>query len=453
MPPAGPAAARGGAPRSPGGGTSLTEAGSATPKKKLFYGWYIALAGAGTNCIVLGITQFGFGVFLEQFRTLYGWSMTAIALGFTIRTLEQGLFAPFAGYIADRVGPRRMGAVGVTIISLSLLIFWQAKTLPLYYLASVTMALGQSVGGANAHTLAIMRWFSRRRGNAMSVVTSGNGFGYLGTISLSALLSILEFHQCFLVLALIVFATGLPLALVIRDRPESMGLAPDGEPVRPKAAAPAAADAAAAAPGATAAKVQVQSDHGMGVKEAIRSKNFYLMAAAMSAGAAAQLVWIVFQVPHLVAQGFSVTFVGTQAAIYGFIAIPLRWIVGWLGDQYGRPRTYMMAVTLEGIGLCFLGFVTPEQWWLFIPFYLTFGLGHCGWLVLNQTLTADFFGAKNFATIRGLVNTAQIPIAMLLPLVMGYNFDTTGNYHLAHLAIALLVIAGAQCLRFARRTD
>lgn len=424
----------------------MSDAGSTPVRKKLFYGWYIALAGAGTNCIVLGITQFGFGVFLEQFRTLYGWSMTAIALGFTIRTLEQGLFAPFAGYIADRVGPRRMGVVGVSIISLSFLIFWQAKTLPLYYLASITMAMGQSVGGANAHTLAIMRWFSRRRGNAMSVVTSGNGFGYLGTLGLSALLSILEFHQCFLVLAGIVFAAGLPLALVIRDRPESMGLAPDGEPPRP------APKPAADATGTPAPKVQVQSDHGMGVKEAIRSKNFYLMAAAMSAGAAAQLVWIVFQVPHLVAQGFTVTFVGAQAAIYGFIAIPLRWIVGWLGDKYGRPRTYMMAVTLEGIGLCFLGFVNPEQWWLFIPFYLTFGLGHCGWLVLNQTLTADFFGAKNFATIRGLVNTAQIPIAMLLPIVMGYNFDTSGNYHLAHLGIAALVIVGAQCLRFARRT-
>ncbi len=417
--------------------------------KPLFYGWYIAAAGAGTNCIVLGITQFGFGVFLEEFRTLYGWSMTAIALGFTLRTLEQGLFAPFTGYIADRIGPRRMASVGVTIIALSLLIFWQAHTLPLYYLASVTMALGQSVGGANGHTLAIMRWFTRRRGNAMSVVTTGNGFGYLGTISLSALLSIMEFHQCFLVLALIVFVTGLPLALVIRDRPKDMGLEPDGEPQR----TPVPASVATAGAGTSGTRVQVRSEAGMGVREAIRSKNFYLMTAAMSAGAAAQLVWIVFQVPHLVAQGFSIAFIGAQAAIYGFIAIPLRWIVGWLGDNYGRARTYMLAVTLEGIGLCFLGFVTPEQWWLFIPFYLTFGLGHCGWLVLNQTLTADFFGAKNFATIRGLVNTAQIPIAMLLPLVMGYDFDTHGNYHFAHVGIAMLVIAGAQCLRFAKRKE
>ena len=56
-------------------------------RKRLFYGWYIAAAGAGTNCVVLGITQFGFGVFIEAFRVTFGWSVTAIALGYSIRTL------------------------------------------------------------------------------------------------------------------------------------------------------------------------------------------------------------------------------------------------------------------------------------------------------------------------------------------------------------------------------
>ena len=65
------------------------------------------------------------------------------------------LLAPVAGYILDRVGPRRMAVVGVAIIGCSLLVFWQATTLPLYYAASMLMALGQSLGGSNAFTLAI----------------------------------------------------------------------------------------------------------------------------------------------------------------------------------------------------------------------------------------------------------------------------------------------------------
>jgi sugar phosphate permease len=406
--------------------------------RRRFYGWYIAAAGAGTNCVVLGITQFGFGVFIEAFRVTFGWSVTAIALGYSIRTLEQGLFAPFTGYVADRVGPRRMAVAGIVIISLSLLLFSQATTLSVYYAASIVMALGQSIGGANAFTLAIMRWFVRRRGNAMSIITTGNGFGYFATLALAALLAALGLRDAFLVLAAIVFCIGLPLALVIRDRPEELGLLPDGDAPAPERAAN------------SETKAKVRSASGSGVREALRTPSFYILVLAMAAGAAAQLVWIVFQVPHLVAQGFSITFVGTQAAIYGMIAIPLRWGVGWLGDRFGRARTYMYAVCLEGVGLCFLAFVTPERWWLFIPFYLTFGLGHCGWLVLNQTLAADFFGARNFATIRGLVHSFSIPVSILLPLCMGYVYDTQGNYQWAYVGVAALVFAGALSLCLVR---
>ena len=407
--------------------------------KKPYYGWFIALAGAGTNCVVLGITSFGFGVFLEGFRVTYGWSVTAIALGYSIRTLEQGLFAPLTGYLADRVGPRRMAVTGIIIISLSLLMFSQAKTLPLYYAASVIMALGQSVGGANAFTLAIMRWFVRRRGNAMSVITTGNGFGYFATLALAAMIANLGFHESFIVLAGIVFLVGVPLALVIRDRPEDLGLRPDGEMPRQDK------DEAATHPD------RARSSSGLGVGDAVRAPAFYLLVLATTAGAAAQVVWIVFQVPHLVAQGFSVTFAGMQAAAYGMVAIPLRWGVGWLGDTLGRKKTYMLAVAMEGIGLFFFAFVTPDRWWLFIPFYLSFGIGHCGWLVLYQTLAADFFGSKNFATIRGLINTFQIPVSVVIPLWMGLVYDSQGNYQMAYVSIAGLVIGGALCLALVRR--
>ena len=404
-------------------------------KRNLFYGWYIAAAGAGTNFFVLGITFFGFGVFLEAFRVTYGWSVTAIALGYSIRTLELGLLAPLTGYIADRLGPRKMAVAGVIVMSLSLVLFWQATTLPLYYVACIVMGLGQSIGGPNAFSLAIMRWFVKKRGQAMSVITTGNGFGYFSTLILAATIGAFGFHEAFLVLAAAIFIGGLPLALVIRDRPEELGLKPDGE---------AAAGEGAKARGARDAD-------GVEVADAMRMPAFYLLTLGLAAGAAAQLVWIVFQVPHLMAAGFSLGFVGVMAATYGLAAIPLRWAVGWLGDRFGRKQAYMFAVTLEGIGLCFLAFVTPERWWLFIPFFLTFGIGHAGWLVLQHTLIADFFGAKRFATLRGFANTIQIPVSVLVPLFMGYVFDTQGTYDFALLVVAAIVVCGALSLALIRR--
>lgn len=409
------------------------------PRPRIFYGWYIAAAGAGTNFIVLGITFFGFGVFMEEFRLTYGWSVTAIALGYSIQMLEQGLLAPFTGHILDRIGPRRMAVAGVTIIAVAFLLFSQAKSLPVYYAACMVMALGQSIGGPNAFSVAIMRWFIRKRGRAMSVITTGNGFGYFATMILAALIAGCGFHATFVVLAVVVLVAGIPLALVIHDRPEKLGLLADGD----IASADGREDAAHAA--------RAHASGGLEVGVAVRTPAFYLLVLAMAAGSAAQIVWIVFQVPHLKSAGFSLGFAGAQAAAYGMAAIPLRWAVGWLGDTFGRKKAYMIAVTLEGIGLGFFAFVSPDRWWLLIPFYLTFGIGHAGWLVMIQSLPADFFGTKRFATIRGIIVALQIPVTILVPLFMGYVFDTRGNYQIAYLVIGAITVCGALCLALVRR--
>lgn len=406
--------------------------------RRIFYGWYIAGAGAGTNFIVLGITFFGFGVFLEEFRLTSGWSVTAIALGFSIQMLQQGLLAPVTGHILDRVGPRKMAVTGAAIVALSMLLFSQATTLPIYYAACMIMALGMGIGGPNAFSLAIMRWFVAKRGRAMSVTTTGNGFGYFATLILAAMIAGFGFHETFIILAVVIFVVGIPLALVIRDRPEQLGALPDGEiPGADKSA--------------TAQAARSRATGGLAVGEVLRTPAFYLLVLAMAAGAAAQIVWIVFQVPHLKSAGFSLGFVGIQAAAYGMAAIPLRWVVGWLGDTFGRKKMYTLALALEGIGLCFFAFVTPERWWLFIPFYLTFGIGHAGWLVIMQSLPADFFGSKHFATIRGVIVMLQVPVTIVVPLFMGYVFDTRGNYQLAYLVIACITASGALCLALSRR--
>src|SRR5262245_44055138 len=93
----------------------------------IFYGWYIVVAGAGASFLLLGITAFGFGVLISGFREEYGWSLSAIALGFSIRSLEQGMLSPFTGYFMDRLGPRRAATIGVVIVALSLFVFSVAR--------------------------------------------------------------------------------------------------------------------------------------------------------------------------------------------------------------------------------------------------------------------------------------------------------------------------------------
>ena len=108
---------------------------------------------------------------------IYQLTAAVVQLGLVrgVKFIPLLFFSPIAGSAADRYSRK------------TLLLFSQATTLPIYYAASVVMALGQSIGGANAFTLAIVRWFVRLRGNAMSIIITGNCFGYVAKPALPAL--------------------------------------------------------------------------------------------------------------------------------------------------------------------------------------------------------------------------------------------------------------------------
>ena len=129
--------------------------------KKLFYGWYIVGAGAVSNLFTIGILAWGLGIFVEEFRSEFGWSIKAIALGFSIRSFETGLLSPFTGYLIDRIGARKATILGTSLMAVGLFLFSQVDSLSTYFLASATLALGQSVGGLPSFTRAVMNWFQK----------------------------------------------------------------------------------------------------------------------------------------------------------------------------------------------------------------------------------------------------------------------------------------------------
>lgn len=412
--------------------------------RNVFYGWYIAIAGACSGFLLLGITVFGFGVFISRFREEYGWSVQAIALGFSLRSLEAGLLSPFMGYVLDRLGPRRAGVIGVTIVAAALVIFAQARTLPVYYTASLVMAIGQSLGGFGAFSLAAMYWFVKKRGQAMGVINIGNGSGYSATLIIAALISAFDFRDTLMILGGAVFVFGIPLALVVRDRPEPLGYLPDGEKL------PSGDQSQPMVPSEAKSTVP-QSGTGLSVSQVIRTPAFYLLVLTSASMSAGQSVWITFQVPALEAAGFSLGVAAIMVSTYGLVQIPLRFGSGWLGDTLGRRRLYLVTCILQPIGLMVFAFLSPSRLWLLPIYYLTFAPGHAGWVIGSSTITADYFGTKRLATIRGLSQSLQVPVGILIPIFAGSMFDRYGNYQLAFIILGIVGTTAALWFSLIRR--
>jgi MFS family permease len=412
---------------------------------KVFYGWYIVWAGAVSNFFTIGITTWGFGVFIEQFRTDLGWSVKAIGLGYSIRSLESGLLAPFTGYIVDRLGARRSNVIGTTIMGLALLFYSQVHSLPAYFAASATMSLGQSLGGIGAFSRALMTWFNKKRGQAVGAMNTGNALGYFAPVVLASLIASLGWRETLIVGGIVVLAVGIPLALVVRDRPEDMGLLPDGDPLPPGHIV-----AAKQAPGERRPRAG-GSGSGMEVSEVLRVPAFYLLLIAGAVDGLAHSPWVTFNIPHLQTSGFSVQGAAWIVGLYGLAQVPLRYAGGVMADKVGRRRLFIWSHGIQGVGLICFAFVSPSNLWLVPIYILVQGTAHAAVIAARDSIVADYFGTKRFATIRGLRSSMLLPVSMISPVFMGAMFDSVGSYRTAFLIVAVLGATGMFWLSLIRR--
>jgi MFS family permease len=414
-------------------------------RRPQFYGWYIVGAGALSNLVVLGTVIIGFGAFVRPLREEMAWSGAAIGLGFSLRSLEQGLLSPFTGLIVDRIGARRMALIGNVIIVAGVLLFSQAHAVPVYLVASVLISLGLSLGTGTAYPAAVMHWFQAKRGRAMGLLYTGNAAGWFLPPAIVLLMSAVGWRSTAVISALVILVIGIPTALVIRDRPEPYGEHPDGE------APPAATAGSVPGERADASPRAPNAATGMGVRDALRTPALYLLALASAASAVALTAWTIFQFDHLQNAGFSAVEVGVVVSLYGAVQVSLRYLVGWIGDVVGRRRLFVASYLAQGVGLLAFTHLSPDLLWLIPVYFVLFGFGHATWIVLQMPTIADYYGARRFGTIRGLITSLQMPATLAAPWVAGTTLDRTGGYELILTIYAIAAASGALWVLLIRR--
>ncbi len=400
-----------------------------TPRNspRVFYGWIIVLAGAISGFLNQAIFTIGLSAFIHKVREETGWSLTAISLGFSIKQFEQGLLGPLSGYLIDRVGPRVMCSIGVIITTIGMLLFSQMDSFLTFYMASVIIAFGQSMGALRAYTATVVHWFRRKRGTATAILGTGLGMGYAGIYPLSVLLVAVGWRSASLYLAIFFCSISFPLAQLIKHRPQSYGLLPDGEVKenesleRPES------------------KPDTEGEESFTVSQAIKTRPFWMVLIARAFYGLTTNVHHVHQIPHLVNKGFSLEGAGLFVSIYGITQMVERLACGPLGDKIGRFRMFRLSFLLLGVGWIFFAYVSPDNGWITVGFFLTYGLGHAAHTVAGQPILADYFGPQRFATITGIMSPLSLAISVLGPIYGGIMFDMQGDFKLAFIILGPLI--------------
>ncbi|MEE9518592.1 MAG: MFS transporter, partial [Candidatus Adiutricales bacterium] len=148
-----------------------------TPSNKIFYGWWIVLAGTLIFTVSSGIGFYGHGVFLDPLRSAHGWSKGSISLAVTLYFVTTGILGFFIGKQVDRFGPRPVLIIGALIAGLGFGLLSLVQELWQLYLVYFLIALGWSASGMIPLNAVITTWFVRRRGLAMSLTMNGLSLG------------------------------------------------------------------------------------------------------------------------------------------------------------------------------------------------------------------------------------------------------------------------------------
>ncbi len=375
-----------------------------------------------------GIMQ-SYAVFLLAFIEEFRWSRAETSIAYSVSQLVAGGSSPLVGALVDRLGPRRLlmlggvllfaGLVGSALISA----LWQDIV---FY--GIVMTIGANCLGLVVFVPLLSRQFVRRRGMAISIVQSANGFGRAASAPLVQLLiSTIGWRETFWAQAVFIAAAVPLLAAVFRRAARY-----------PVASGPAAMSPAFAEPPLPA---------GWTLSAAIRTPHFWLLFAVYLFTGLGSFLVSLHQLAFAVNVGFDKLYAAGVLGLGSFLAVGGTIVTGTLSDYIGREWSAILAYGISIIGVvCALLITSPDQHWLLWLFACFFGLtwGARGPAITAKT--ADLFPGSRLGTILGVITIGSGIGSAAGAWGAGFIFDLSGSYRLAFLLSILFYICG--CIAF-----
>jgi len=400
-----------------------------------FYGWVIVAVafvtmGVGVNA------RTAFSLLFPPILDEFGWERGVTAGAFSFGFLVSAVLSPSLGRLMDRRGPRVVIELGVGLMAAGLLLAPLVRQpWHLYATLGVLVGGGSVCLGYTGQALFLPNWFVRRRGLAISVAYSGVGVGSIILLPwLQDLIGRAGWRASCWALGILILALLAPLNLLLRRRPEDLGLEPDGDDAPP--GSPAANRTANVVDLAWAAV-----DWTLG--RAMRTARFWWIMVGYFCGLFAWYAVQVHQTKYLLEIGFSPTDAAWALGFVSLAGIPGQIALGHLSDRIGRE--WVWTVGSLGFALCYLALLllrhapTPTLLYLMV---VSQGMLGYGLTSVVGAIPAEIFQGRHYGTIFGTLMLASIVGGAAGPWVTGALYDATGSYTLAFsLAIGSSVLS------------
>ncbi len=406
-----------------------------SPKSKtgrIFYGWWVAVAGAANMIVSSGPTFQAASTLFRAIEDEFGWSRAVVSGVASFGRFGGALLGPLEGWLTDRFGTGKMVVAGFTLGGAGLIFYSQLQGPVQYYAAYFIISLGFSIGGFVPSMAAVNAWMPHRRATAMAIVIGGSS---LGGVFVPAIVWGINNHgwrDTTFVIGLITLAAGPPLAYIAGKRaPEYNELM---EQVTDKDATNEDGSAS----------VRPAAQHDFTAKEALRTRAFWSISIThtltnLSVGAVSAHIF--FQLTDPTGVNLSDATAATIVPIMALSSFAFQMVGGFVGDRLSKRMVVPVLILLQAVSLVLLA--QAGSYWGALLFALLWGLGFGGRTPMLHAMRGDYFGRKHFGVILGMSAFPMAMGMMATPVIVGRVFDTTGSYDssLYTLAGACLVAA------------
>lgn len=407
------------------------------PLRGIYYGWVMVALGALAVFLSGPGQTYSVSTFIDPLIAEFGWSRSLVSGMYSAGTLTAGLLMTVIGRLVDNKGYRPM----LTFIALAFsgaLFFMSSVTVPtaLFFGFMMIRTFGQGSLTLIPNSM-VPQWFISKRGRALSVLAVGGALSsaVLPHVNL-VLIAAMGWRMAWVFWGGVLALVLAPLAWILtRERPEEMGLAPDGIKARL---------------GGSGGETSFEdSEDSWEPAEVVRTSAFWII---LIASCIPSMVGTGAQFHHMSIMTNNGVALQAAAAVFTVAAatrLCLTPLAGWASDRFPIQRLLSLALVLQAINILFLLFTNTTLTAVILG--MIQGTRMALQVIVGGVIWPHFFGRRYLASIRGVTTAAMVIASALGPLPFGLGYDIFGGYTEVLLGMAVLPLLGAAVVLFVRR--
>lgn len=387
--------------------------------RSFYYGWVIVAA----SCLLLvtqaGI-QFSFGVFFKPMAASLDSNREAISAIYSVRQVTQGVFSIPLGWLADRFGPAKVMAFCGFMVGLGLVLTSRATSLWQLHIAyGLIVGIGLS-GVFIVASATTARWFTKKRGLALGIVSAGMGLGTLIIVPIAERMVVaFDWPKANFLFGVASWIIMITCALLLRLPRAEKGQLPQDT----------GSSATLTAPGT-----------GVTLKAALRSKPLWMLIVAFFLLSFCVQMVMVHLVNYATDRGISALVAATAVSIVGVGGVAGRLGMGAASDRIGATNAIIICFAIVTATLVWLIFAS--QLWMLFLFAMVFGFAYGGEVPQIPVVLNRLYGMRAVAALVGAVMFGTTTGGAVGAWLGGKIFDVTSSYQIAFAIAVAASLAG-----------